>query len=90
MLKATLCYYSDAFILVKRTITVPNTAANGAAAINTNKKVIVKNWASFTDCISEIDNTQLDNAKDNDAVVPICNLIEYSNNYSKTSGILWQ
>ena len=90
MLKATLCYYSDAFILVKRTITVPNTAANGAAAINTNKKVIVKNWASFTDCISEIDNTQLYNAKDNDAVVPICNLIEYSNNYSKTSGILWQ
>ena len=45
---------------------------------------------SFTDCISEIDNTQIDNAKYIDIVMPMYNLIEYSNNYSKTSRILWQ
>ena len=45
---------------------------------------------SFTDCISEIDNTQIDNAKCIDIVMPMYNLIEYSNNYSKTSRILWQ
>ena len=42
MLKSSLCDYSDAYILVKGTITVNNTAAQGAAANNTNKKVILK------------------------------------------------
>ena len=45
---------------------------------------------SFTDCISEINNTQTDNAKDIDVVLPMYNLIAYSNNYSKTSGRLWK
>ena len=45
---------------------------------------------TFTDCISEIKNTQVDNAKDTDVVKPMYNLIEYSNSYLKTSGILWQ
>ena len=45
---------------------------------------------SFTDCISEINNAQLDNAKDLDVMMPMYNLIEYSDNYSKTSGSLWQ
>ena len=49
-------------ILVKGTITIPNIAAAGAAANNANKKLIIKNWALFTDCISEIKNTQVDNA----------------------------
>ena len=48
-----------------------------------------KNCASFTNCISEINNTQVDNVKDIDRVILIYNLIEYSNNYSKTSGSLW-
>ena len=58
MLKSSLCDCSDAYILVKGTISVNNTAAAGAAANNTNKKVIFKNCVSFTNCISEINNVQ--------------------------------
>ena len=90
MLKSSLCDYWDAYILVKGTISVNNTAAQGAAANNTNKKVIFKNCALFTNCISEINNTQIDNAKDIDIVMPMYNLIEYKNNYAKTTGSLWQ
>ena len=90
MLKSSLCDYSDAYIIVKGTITVNDTANAGAAANNTNKKVIFKNCAPFTNCISEINNTQADNAKDIDIVMPMYNLIEYSDNYAKTSGSLWQ
>ena len=92
IIKSNLCNYSDAYIPVKRTITVPNTAAAAAAASvnNTNKKVIFKNFASFTICISEINNTQVDDAQNIDIVMPMYNLIEYSNAYSKTSGSLWQ
>ena len=86
MLKSSLCDYSDAYILVKGTISVNNTAAEGAAANNINKKVIFKNCASFTNCISKINNVQIDNAKDIDIVTPMYNLIEYSDN----SGSLWQ
>ena len=87
MLKSSLCDYSDAYILVKGTITVNNTAAQGAGANNTNKKVIC---APFTNCISKINNTQIDNAKDIDIVMSMYNLIEYSDNYAKTTGSLWQ
>ena len=90
MLRSSLCDYSDAYILVKGNITVNNTAAAGADANNTNKKVIFKNCAPFTKCISRINNTDIDNAQDIDIVMPIYNLIEYSDNYSKTSGSLWQ
>ena len=57
MLKSSLCDYSDACILVKGTISVNNTAADGAAANNTNKKIIFKSCAPFTNCISEINNS---------------------------------
>ena len=90
MLKSSLFDYSDAYMLVKETITVNNTAATDADANNTNKKVIFKNCAPFSNCISEINNTQVENAKDIDIVMPMYNLIEYSDNYSKTSGSLWQ
>ena len=90
MLKSSLCDYSDPYILFKGTISVNNTAAAGTAANNTNKKVIFKNCAPFTNCISEINNTQKDNAKDIDIVMPAYNLIEYSDNYPKTTGSLWQ
>ena len=53
MLKSSLCDYSDAYILVKGNITVNNTTAADANANNTNKKVIFKNCAPFTNCISE-------------------------------------
>ena len=54
------------------------------------RKKIFKNCAPFTKCISKINNTQIDNAKDIDIVMPMYNLIEYSDNYSKTSGSLQQ
>ena len=90
MLKSSLCDYSDACIYVKGTIIVNNTAAADADANNTNKKVISKNCAPFTKCISEVNNTNLDHRKDIDIVMPMYNLIEYSDNYSKTYGRLWQ
>ena len=90
MLKSSLCDYSDAYIPVKGTITVNNTSAQGAAANNTNKKVIFTNCAPFTNCISEVNNIQIDNAKDIDIVMSMYNLIEYSDNYTRTTGSLWQ
>ena len=90
MLKSSLCDYSDAYILATGTITVNNTAAADADENNTNKKVIFKNCAPFTNCISEINNTPVDNAKDLEIVMSMYNLIEYRDNYSKTSGSLWQ
>ena len=55
-----------------------------------NKGVMSKNCGPFTDCISEINNTQLDKAKDLDVVMTMYNLIEYSDSYLETSGSLWQ
>ena len=86
MLKSSLCDYSDAYI--KGTISVNNTAAAGAAVNNINRKVIFKNCAPFTNCISEINNRQIDNAKDIDIVMPMYNLVKYSDNYAKTIGSL--
>ena len=83
MLKSSLCNYSDAYIHFEGNITVNNAAADGASANNTNKKVIFNICASFTNCISEINNTQEDNTKDIDVAMPMYNLIEYSINYSK-------
>ena len=90
MTRSNLCDYSDAYIQVKATITVPNTAAQCAAVNNTNKKVIFKNCAPFTNCANEVNNTQLDDAQDIDIVMSMYNLIEYSDAYMKTSGSLWQ
>ena len=90
MLKSSLCDYSDAYILDKGTISANNTAADGAAANNTNKKVIFKNCTPFANCISEINNTQIDNAKRIDIVMPMYNLTEYNDNYAETTGSLWQ
>ena len=90
IIKSNLCDHSDAYILVKRTITVPNTAAAGTAVNNTNKKVIFKNCAPFTDCLTKINNTQVDDAQTIDAVMQMYNLVEHSDAYSKASGSLWQ
>ena len=90
MIRSSLCDYSDAYALVKGIVTVNNTAAADADANNTNKKIILKNCAPFTNCIKEINNTQVNNAKVIDIVMPKYNLIEYNNNYSKTCGSLWQ
>ena len=92
MLKSSLRDYSDAYILVKGTITKTR-AGDDAAARQANERgkgVVFKNCAPFTNCISEINNTQVDNAKVIDIVMPMYNLIEYSDNYAKTSERLWQ
>ena len=78
MLKSSFRDYSDTYTLIKGNITVNNTAAADADANNINRKVIFKNCAPFTDWISEISNTQVDNAKYIDIVIPMYNLIEYS------------
>ena len=84
MLRSGLCDYPDAYIL-KGTITI--TGAGDAAAARQaderNKGVIFKNCAPFTKCISKINDTEIDNAQDIDIVMPMYNLIEYSDNYSK-------
>ena len=90
MLRSSLCDYSDTYILVKGNISVNNTAVEGAAANNRNKEVIFKNCAPFTNCISKINTTQIDNAEYINIVMPKCNLIEYSHNYSNSSSRLWQ
>ena len=77
MLRSSLCNYSDAYILVKGNITVNNTAAADADANSTNKKVIFKNCAPFTRCISKINNAEIDNAQYIDIVMQMDNLIEY-------------
>ena len=90
MLGSSSCDYSDAYMLVKGNITVNNNAAEGDAANNTNKKVIFKNYAPFTKCISKINNTQINNVEYTDIIMPMYNLIEYIDNYSKTPVCLWQ
>ena len=89
MLESSLYDYSDAYVLVKRTVTVPDSgiAANRKHA---GKKTIFKNCAPLTDSISEITNTSVDNAKGIGVEMPMYNLIEYRNTYLKTSGSLWQ
>ena len=79
--------YSDLYILERRTITVTVLAVGNC---NNNTQVIFKNCAPFADCISKINNTQIDNAKDIDVLMPIYNLMEYIDNYSETSGSLWK
>ena len=65
VIRSNLCDFSGTYILFKGTITVPNMAAAGAAVNNTNKKALFKNFAPFSDCITEINNTQVDDAQKN-------------------------
>ena len=72
-----------------------NTAANATATNNANnnvfgeKKLVFKNNAPFINCISKINGVKIDNAEDLDVVMPMYNLLEYSKNYKKTAGSLW-
>ena len=93
MLKSSLCDYSDAHILVKGTITITGAGDDAGArqADERDKDVVFKNCAPFTNCIGEISNTQVDNAKDIDIVMPMYNLIEYNDkNIRKFMVILWR
>ena len=84
-LRSSLCDYSDACILVKGIISI---AAQAGDNPNSGDKELV--FVPFTDCVSEINNTQTDNAKDIDVIMPVHNLIEYSYNYLKALESLWQ
>ena len=92
MLRSNLCDYADSYILVKGRITITGEGDKAAAepADERDKGVTFKNCVPFTKCISRINNTDIDNAHDINIVMPMYNLIEYSDNYSKTSGSLWQ
>ena len=92
MLRSNSCDYADAYILVNGRITITGAGDDSAAiqADERDKGVTFKNCTPFTKCISRINNTDIDNAQDIDIVMPMYNLIEYSDNYSKTSGSLWQ
>ena len=85
MLRSDLSDYSDAYIVLKRTIPVEST--NGAN--KRNKKLTLKNNAAFRSCTSEINNTFIDNAKVLDTAMLMCNFLKYSDNYSVTSESLW-
>ena len=87
MLRLSLCDYSDAYILVSGTITVAELLAGGG---NNSIQVVFKNFAPFSNCINEINNAQIDNAKYIDVKMRMYDLIESSDNYSKTSGSLRQ
>ena len=90
MLKSNLCDYKDVYIFIKRTITVAGAGATEAAraAVRKNKQALFPNCSSFTDCISEINNTQVDNTKCLGFFMSIDNLIKHSDNHSKTSRII--
>ena len=95
VLGSSLCDYSGTYILVKGKITITGAGDNAAARQADERDkgcrdVAFKNCALFPSCISEINNTKIDNARDIDIVMPMYNLIEYNDNYSKTSGSLRQ
>ena len=85
MLRSDLCDYSDAYIVVKGDITLEG----DNDANKRNKNLAFKNNAPFINCISKINGVKIDNAEDLDIVMPIYNLLEYSKNYTKTTGNLW-
>ena len=88
MLRSDLCDFSDAYIVVKGDITLTKTNGRGIIDIR-NRFLAFKNNAPFTNCISKINNVLIDNAEDLDIVMPMYNLLEYSKNYSKTTGSFW-
>ena len=85
MLRSDLCDYSNAYIIVKGDIIV--TRPNNTDQYD--KKLAFKNNAPFISCISKINNTLIDNAEDLYIAMPMYNLLEYSTNYRKTTGRLW-
>ena len=85
ILRSDLCDYTDAYILVNGKITV---AANQPKD-RQNRPLILKNNAPFVSCITRINNELIEDADDLDIVMPMYNLLEYSKNYRKTIGSLY-
>ena len=84
MLRSDLSNFSDAYIVVTGTITVTN-----PDNAKRNKAAAFKNNTPFINCISKINGVKTDNAEDLGVVMPMYNLLEYSKNYKKTTGNLW-
>ena len=90
-IESSLCDYSDAYILVAGDIAVKRRNAVDTAdiALGVINQVAFKNWAPFKKCLAEIDGTLVDEAIFINITMRMYNLIEYSDNYSDTSGSLW-
>ena len=84
LLRLDLCDYSDAYVVVKGKITVTR-----PGSIMYDKKLALENNTPFTSCISKINNTLIRNAEDLDILMSMYNFLEYSKNYSKTTGSFW-
>ena len=84
MLRSDLCDYSDAYIVVKETITITNPDND-----EYDKELTLKNNVPFVSCILKINDKLIDNAEDLDIVMPMYNLLEYSKNYKKTTWAFW-
>ena len=82
VLKPNLCDHAEAYILVDGTIR--------AAAANANTRLVLKNCAPFTKCNLEINDEHVDTAENLHIVIPMYNLIEYSDNYQDSSATLYQ
>ena len=78
--KSNLCYYNDAYILLRGKITIIGHQVT---------QIAFKNCVPFTKCVTKIARTTIDDAEELDLVMPMYNLIEYSSNYSETTGSLW-
>ena len=92
LLRSNLCNYSDAYILVKGTITITAPGVNNNAnniRDKRNRPLILKNNAPFVSCITRINGELFEDANDLDIVIPMYNLLEYSKNYIKTIGSLY-
>ena len=92
MLRSSLCDYSDAYVLVKGSITVTAPGANNGAnniRDESNRPIILKNNASFVSCITRINGELIEDADDLDIVMSMYNLLEHSKNYRKTIGSLY-
>ena len=92
MLRSNLCDYSDAYILVKGTITVTALGANNGANNIRDKRnipLILKNDTPFVSCITRINGELIEDADDLDIVMSMYNLLEYSKNYRKTIELLY-
>ena len=85
MVSSGLCDYSDAYVWVKGTIAI----TNPNNSVNFDRRLTLKNNAPFISCISKINGELVENAEDLDIVIPMYNFLEYSKNYEKTSGSLF-
>ena len=84
MLKSDLCDSSDAYVVYELLL-----LQEQEMRVKANRCLAFKNDAAFISCILKINNMLIDNAEDLDVAMPMYNLIEYSKNYRKTTGSLW-